>query len=249
MFNWTVTVHLCDRLAAILSLSTSRETVAPSRNKVLEMLLEKLTKMLRPYCQDCPAIQQLSGNFLKWARHSVAKGTLCRFYVVWRLHKGANSRGVRSRPIAPNIGNITGQFLQFLHGHFIVFKHQFVLKDSLTLIRQLESIHVPENAELLITSAEVAALYPSIDIEQGLAALDWFIKDHTTFPEHIRNFFLDLARFVLGNNYVECAGLEGPTIFLLKIGTAIGKTFSVRQAARGDTLKARMCSWCALGGG
>ena len=114
MFNWTVTVHLCDRLAAILSLSTSRETVAPSRNKVLEMLLEKLTKMLRPYCQDCPAIQQLSGNFLKWARHSVAKGTLCSFSVVWKLHKGANSRGVRSRPIAPNIGYTTGQISQFL---------------------------------------------------------------------------------------------------------------------------------------
>jgi hypothetical protein len=80
------------------------ETVALSRNKILEMLLEKLTKMLRPYCQDCPAIQQLSGNFLKWACHSVAKGTLCHFYVVWTLYKGANSRGVRSRPIAPNIG-------------------------------------------------------------------------------------------------------------------------------------------------
>jgi hypothetical protein len=30
------------------------EAVALSRNKILEMLLEKLTKMLRPYCQDCP---------------------------------------------------------------------------------------------------------------------------------------------------------------------------------------------------
>ena len=43
----------------------SYKTVALSRKRILEMLLEKLTKMLRPYCQDCPAIQQLSGNFLK----------------------------------------------------------------------------------------------------------------------------------------------------------------------------------------
>lgn len=208
------------------------EAVALSRNKILEMLLEKLTKMLRPYCQDCPAIQQLARNFLKWARHSVAKGTLCRFYIVWKLHKGANSRGVRSRPIAPNIGYITGQISQFLHCQLAdaVFKHQFVLKDSLSLIRQLESIHIPLNAELMITSADVAALYPSIDIEQGLAALDWFIKEHTTFPDYLRRFFLDLARFVLGNNYVECEELEGPTIFQQKIGTAMGTTFSVTYA-------------------
>ena len=119
-----------------------------------------------------------------------------------------------------------------MHGQLVdaVFKHQFVLKDSLSLIRQLESIHVPENSELLITSADVAALYQSIDIEQGLAALDWFIKEHTTFPEHLRKFFLDLARLVLGNNYVECEGLEGPAIFLQKISTAMGTTFSVTYA-------------------
>ena len=73
-------------------------------------------------------------------------------------------------------------------------------------------------------------MYQSIDIEQGLAALDWFIKEHTTFPEHLRKFFLDLALFVLGNNYVECEGLEGPTIFLQKISTAMGITFSVTYA-------------------
>jgi hypothetical protein len=54
-----------------------------------------------------------------------------------------------------------------------VFKHQFVLKDTLSLICQLESIHVPENSELLIASADVAALYQGqlINIEQGIAAL------------------------------------------------------------------------------
>ena len=67
--------------------------------------------------------------------------------------------------------------------------------------------------DYFLTSADVVALYPSISIEDGLAALQWFMKVHTNIPENLQILYLHLARFVLENNYVECKGLDDCTIF------------------------------------
>ncbi len=74
-------------------------------------------------------------------------------------------------------------------------------------------------------SADVAALFPSINIKQGLDALNRLFMEHTTFPEYLRRFFLDLAHFVLGNDYVECQELEGPIMVLQEWGAVRGKPF------------------------
>jgi hypothetical protein len=55
----------------------------------------------------------------------------------------------------------------------------------------------------MISYDDVAALSQLIDIEQELAALDWFIKEHTTFPEDLRRFFLDLAKLVAFKLFLE----------------------------------------------
>ena len=104
---------------------------------------------------------------------------------MWKLHKKANARGVRSRPISNNIGYPTGQVTRFLHCQLIdaVNRHPHVLQDSLGLIRQLESIPISPEQELLLTSADVAALYPFFDIEDGnhgMKALQWFMEEHTS---------------------------------------------------------------------
>jgi hypothetical protein len=87
---------------------------------------------------------------------------LGRFDVIWKLHKQANARGVRSRPISNNIGYPTGQVSHFLHGQLIdsVNKHPHVLQDSLSLIRLLESFAMSPEQDLFMTSADVAALSP-----------------------------------------------------------------------------------------
>jgi hypothetical protein len=74
-----------------------------------------------------------------------------------------------------------------------------------------------------LTSADVAALYPSIKIEDGMKALQWFMAQHSSIPVHMQPKCLKLARFVLDNNYVDCKGIEGA--FLQKIGTANGHIF------------------------
>ena len=97
----------------------------------------------------------------------------------------ANTQGVRSRPISNNIGYPTGQVSHFRHSQLIdaVNAHFHVLKDSLSLIRQLEAL---PKQNILLTSADVAALYPSINIEDGMKALQWFMAEHSSIPQNLQ---------------------------------------------------------------
>jgi hypothetical protein len=106
--------------------------------------------------------------------------------------------------------------------------HEHTLRDSLSLIRQLESTPISPAQDIILTSADVVALYPSINIEDGMNALQWFMAEHTSIPLNLQQKYLKLARFVLENNYVECEGIAGA--FLQKVGTAMGTSFSVTYA-------------------
>jgi hypothetical protein len=52
-------------------------------------------------------------------------------------------------------------------------------------------------------------LYPSIRLEQGMIALQWFMNHQTDFTPTLKDLCLKLARYVLTNNYVECKELDG----------------------------------------
>ena len=81
----------------------------------------------------------------------------------------------------------------------------------------------------MLTSADVVALYPSIRLEQGMIALQWFMDHHTDFNPTLKDLCLKLAHFVLTNNYVECKELNG-TMYQQVVGTAMGTSFSVVYA-------------------
>jgi hypothetical protein len=42
-----------------------------------------------------------------------------------------------------------------------------------------------------------------------MAALRWFMDNHTSFNQTLKNLCLRLAKFVLTNNYVQCKELGG----------------------------------------
>jgi len=202
--------------------------------KPKDLILQDVVYRLKCLVQDCfgeeSATQSLAKTLKEWADDSLKRGRLSKFYVIWKLHKQANARGVRSRPIASNIGYPTGQISHFLHSQLIdaVNRHENVLKDSLALIRLLETTPISPDHNIFLTSADVAALYPSINIEDGMKALPWFMAEHTSIPKNLQPKYLRLARFVLENNYVECEGVNGA--FLQKVGTAMGTSFSVTYA-------------------
>ena len=61
-----------------------------------------------------------------------------------------------------------------------------------------------EQIIMMLTAADVNALYSSIQLERGMAALRWsrFMYNHTSFNQSLKNLCLSLANFVLTNNYV-----------------------------------------------
>ncbi len=113
----------------------------------------------------------------------------------------ANAQGVRTHPISNNVGYLTGQVSHFLHSQLIdaVNAHANVLEDSLSLIRQLELLSFSPTLNLrlniLFTSADVtvAAIYPSINIEDGKKVLQWFMAQHSSIPVHLQQKYLKLA--------------------------------------------------------
>ena len=200
------------------------------RDLILLDVVRRLKNLLNDSFGNDPSTKSLARTLTKWADDSLKRNRLANFYVIWKLHKKANAQGVRSRPISNNIGYPTGQVSHFLHSQLIdsVNAHVHVLKDSLSLIRQLESMSFSPEQNILLTSADVAALYPSINIEDGMKALQWFMAKHSSIPQNLQPKYLKLARFVLENNYIECKDMEGS--FLQKIGTAMGTSFSVTYA-------------------
>ena len=203
-------------------------------DKPKDLILQDVVQRLKNLVHDCfgtdSATKALARTLKTWADDSLMRGKLSKFYVIWKLHKEANAQGVRSRPISSNIGYPTSQVSHFLHCQLIdaVNGHEHTLRDSLSLIRQLESTPISPAQDIVLTSADVVALYPSIDIEDGMNALQWFMAEHTSIPLNLQQKYLKLARFVLENNYVECEGIAGA--FLQKVGTAMGTSFSVTYA-------------------
>ena len=143
----------------------------------------------------------------------------------------ASATGLLSRTIAAAIDYPTGPASHFLHCQLQeeVWKHPHVLCDSLDLIRTLEGLIFDSGEGVLLTSADVNALYPSIDLQRGMAALQWFMDSHTSFNQTLKDLCLKLAHFVLTNNFVECKELEG-AIYHQQVGTAMGTSFSVIYA-------------------
>ncbi len=144
---------------------------------------------------------------------------------------------MRSHPISNINGYPTCQVSHFLLSQLIdtVNAHVHALKDSLSLIRQLESISFLAEQNMFLTSADVAALFLSITIEDGMKALQWFTATHSSIPLNLQLIYLELARFVLGI-YMSSAKIS-KGLFKQKIGTAMGTSFSVPCYAFHDTVR------------
>ena len=104
-----------------------------------------------------------------------------------------------------------------------MLNHEFVLKDSISLIRQLECMNISQMQDLILTSADVTVLYPSINFEDGLTSMQLFMTIYTSIPLGLQRLYIRLAQYVQENNYVECDCLLDA--YLQKIGTAMGTSF------------------------
>ena len=202
-----------------------------TRRDILEEILSRLKSILIPFKKQGEGWKHVVESIIRDSSKAVEGGRLCTFYIIWKLHKAANACGLRSRPIAAAIEYVTGPASHFLHSQLkeAVWKHPHVLKDSMELIRTIRGLRFDADEQIMLTAADVNALYPSIQLERGMAALRWFMDHHTSFNQTLKDLCLRLAHFVLTNNYVVCKEL-GDAIYRQIVGTAMGTSFSVVYA-------------------
>ena len=147
-------------------------------------------------------------------------------YLMWKLHKKPDHRGIMSRMIAPKREDPTKMLSSFLDQqlHKAVFKHPNVLSDTRQLISLLSKVKIIGDEEVYLSSGDVVALYPSIDIPQCLKALQWFIQTYLPHMSPLAaDFLVRAAQFVLENNYVQYK----EKIYKQQIGMAMGTISSV----------------------
>lgn len=148
---------------------------------------------------------------------------LASFYITWKLHKAPPV----GRPIASCIGTVTANASRFLDAQLqpLYSDHPNILRDSDQLLRLLDDIVVSDHA--ILAAADVTALYPSIDLGRGIAALTDFLHLFSGWDDKRIADIAALADFVLRNNYIVT---RDGRIFLQIRGTAMGTPFAVAFA-------------------
>ena len=146
---------------------------------------------------------------------------ICRLYLLPKIHKEPLSW----REICSSPGWIT-----FLISIFVDIILQPLLKqvptyikDSAAYLRETRNLKMEEHYAFL--QADVEALYPSIQIEDGLASLNQTLLKTAIEPQE-RNLIIRLTKWVLTNNYMEFNN----KIYLQTNGTAIGTPLAVTYA-------------------
>ena len=143
------------------------------------------------------------------------------FYIIPKLHKTP----VVGRPIVSNINWVTTN-VSILLDHYL---RQFIntstvpsyLQDSLDLVRVLETSSFPKDC--LLVTLDIASLYPSIPLKDGLQALRAFVSHHTPLDPEI----MALAHWVLYSNYISFADLFFKQIKGVAMGTPFAVVFAV----------------------
>ena len=204
---------------------TYREITNILKKKLISNAIQKLSFSNMAFSADYEGLLNTFTHHASWCEEK-----LCRAFILWKLHKKPKDNGLESRLIAPNVNYFTSNASTFLHFQLapFVFNHKYVLQDSLSLCRIIEQINQQRLnwSNIHIATADVVALYPSIDIKSGQEALKWFLDKLTNFSDSLKKFILHIADWVLDNNYVEVEGV-GSGIFKQVVGVPMGTSFSV----------------------
>ena len=119
-------------------------------------------RQMTPWIKDCTAIFMLSGN-------SVGKLTSKEWDLVW-LHPILDTYRLH---LSLHHCQLTAA----------VHRHKHILKDSIGLINPLEATPILPDQNIFLTLADIIAQHPLINIKYGMAALQWFMTEHTSIHE------------------------------------------------------------------
>ena len=222
IYNEQLVLHLRDKTYLELSGITVTEIVSQMHSD-FQICVRRF--------RNSPGLKSALYNMDKYHKAALEMPRLCPMDLLMKEHKPPTISGLRTRAITSHDNYYTCQISTFLHQVLApkVFSHQFVLKDSLSFIRMIDTLNTPFNDNLRFATYDVTALYPSIDLERGLKSLEWFLGAECNFNNELSDFILTLSRFVLTHCYISCPEIS-ENIFHQVIGTAMGTSFAVVYA-------------------
>ena len=199
-----VNEHLSDDTVYYQETRTQEEIIDEARNKLAALI---------------PSIYQRLKNIAgieRYLNEAMDKTTIPAFHVIPKIHKIP----LKGRPIAGAVNWLTTNASSILA--WILKSHvesmPQVLRDSKSIIKELESLKIPDNAKLI--TMDVSALYPNMDQLKTIQIV------HDLFSSETNSLEEDLTRFILTNSYVEFDG----KIFKQIDGMAMGTNAAVQLA-------------------
>jgi ribosomal protein L15 len=162
----------------------------------VDYLVDSLSDLIMEY-QD-----QLGPDEIKWILQKPKdEWQPMRFYITAKVHK----KPVKGRPIVPSMTWLTFHLSQWLANQLnpLLSNTEWVLKDSYDLLASFKLMNETDLPHTVrIASADVDALYPSMDIKTGLQLVRNFIEELDWQTRQMREFLIKAMEFVLTNGYI-----------------------------------------------
>lgn len=183
----------------------------------------RMHKLLSDIIKDFSFFLKKIAKFL--LQIPISKASPCAFYLLPKIHKPT----LVGRPICSYTGYFLEPASKLLHYLLlpVLLSQNNHLKDSLSLLRELQTLSLPRDC--LLFTFDVESLYPSIPTDAGLHALKSMVTAY--FAVHnldirLINLIMRLAELVLHYHFLEFDGCSFQQIR----GTAMGSNFAVVYA-------------------
>jgi hypothetical protein len=162
----------------------------------IDYLVDNLSNLVIEYQH------KLSNDEIKWIlQKPKIEWQPMKFYITAKVHK----KPIKGRPIVPSMTWMTFHLSQWLANQLnpLLPATEWVLKDSYDLLSSLKNINDTNTSnDIRVASADVEALYPSMDIKLGLHLIKQFIEELNWEDPPKREFLLKAMEFVLTKGYI-----------------------------------------------
>jgi hypothetical protein len=127
----------------------------------------------------------------------------CTFYILPKIHKPGTLKG---RPICSNTHFVTHAISTVVDTILqpYVQNSPSYIKDSLSLVRKLETFTLPTGTPITLFSFDIVSLYPSIPLLEALEKIKIFLTTQSKSTEETKNLLEThkLLSFVMKNNFL-----------------------------------------------
>jgi hypothetical protein len=200
---------------------TEEQAFDAAKQYAIHVQREVFTPLYRSELADNKTLDFLKSHLREFLDRNPLK--FPTFYHMPKLHKPGKLKG---RPIVASHSALTTPLSTWLDQALQPYAQRCdtALKNSTALVRDLEQLHLPNDCVLL--TADVASLYPSIPIEEGIETVQEVLQDFQ-MPTALLTIVIAALRLVLTNNYFTFLDQIYHQLRGTAMGTPVAPAFAI----------------------